>query len=131
MARVRFYEAEFDFAFNNPSGSPVGRYLAKKGNKVLVDASYQMGYRTGALLKSLSMTHTRMGVMGQKVSVKATAPHALMHHEGTVPHIIIAGAGKSLRFASKGGNVVYTTVVKHPGTSPNRYLSDQLNGMWN
>ena len=28
-------------------------------------------------------------------------------------------------FASKG-NVIYTTSVNHPGTKPNRYLTDNL-----
>lgn len=128
--RIRFYEAEFDWAFNNPSGKPIGRYIAKKGYQVLVGASYQAGYRTGQLIKSLSMSHERLGRNGHKVIVKATAPHALMHHEGTRPHTIIASNNSKLKFVAKGGNVVYTQMVKHPGTKPNKYLSDQLIGIW-
>lgn len=129
MAKVKFYDAEFDWFFNNPNGK-IGRYISKKGYKVLVEASYQAGYKTGQLINSLSMSHERLGRIGHKVIVKATAPHALIHHEGTAPHTIIATGNSRLRFVAKGGNVVYTKSVKHPGTQANKYLSDQLIGIW-
>lgn len=126
MAKVRFYNAEFNYAFNDPTGNPVGRYLRRKAIFMTTGAKIQAGYKTGALKKSISSNQTRQ-FYGQKLVIKATAPHALMHHEGTSPHIIIAGKdSKNFRFVAKGGNVVYTHVIKHKGTKPNRYLSDQL-----
>ena len=126
MAKVKFYNPEFNYAFKDPAGNPIGRYLRRKGVFMTTGAKIQAGYKTGALKKSISMSQSRTSY-GQKLVIKATAPHALMHHEGTSPHIIIAGKdSKNFRFVAKGGNVVYTHVIKHKGTKPNRYLSDQL-----
>lgn len=37
-------------------------------------------------------------------------------NEGTKPHIIRPRFASVLRFVARGGNVVYTTLVNHPGT---------------
>ena len=37
-------------------------------------------------------------------------------NDGTKPHIIRPRFAKVLRFVARGGNVVYTTLVRHPGT---------------
>jgi hypothetical protein len=48
-----------------------------------------------------------------------------MHHEGTRRHIIRAPQNKVLKF-QRGGQMVYATQVRHPGTKPNPYLREQL-----
>jgi hypothetical protein len=50
---------------------------------------------------------------------------ALMHHQGTRPHIIMPRRAQTLRFYSRG-RIVYSKLVHHPGTKPNRYLTDNL-----
>ena len=61
------------------------------------------------------------------VLVGSDSPIALLHHEGTRPHVIIPRTAKMLRFYPTGGNgFIYAKKVNHPGTKPNRFLTDNL-----
>jgi hypothetical protein len=123
MAYVVIRKAELDYLLNNPSG-PVGRHLAKKGSAVLVAARSQVGVRTGALRNSLHMRHLRDS-RGQFVRIGSPLNYALAHHEGTKPHRITPDRAQVLRFV-RGSTVVFAHSVMHPGTKPNRYLTDNL-----
>jgi len=123
MAVVNIRKAELDFLLNNPSGS-VGRYLARKGRMVTVAARAQVGVRTGALRASIHMRHLRDS-RGQFVRIGSALNYALMHHEGTKPHLITPNRAQVLRFV-KGSRVVYAHSVMHPGTKPNKFLTDNL-----
>jgi len=123
MAVVVFREPALDRYLNSPSGE-VGDYLAKKGNLIKAAAKRQVGVRTGALRASIHMRHLRDS-RGQYVKIGSPLPYALMHHEGTRPHMIYAKRGKVLKFVTKG-RLVYTHVVNHPGTKANKYLTDNL-----
>jgi len=87
-------------------------------------ATMQVGVDSGRLKKSLKMTHERAGT-GQFVKVGSKLNYALMHHEGTRPHIITPNRAQILAF-NKGSRVIYATQVRHPGTKANRYLKDNL-----
>lgn len=123
MVQVNFYQSEFDRFFNQPSGE-VGRYLIRRGRLVQQAAKRQVGKRTGALRASIHMRHQR-DTRGQYVWVGSTLPYALMHHEGTNPHMIFPNSAHRLVFMSKG-KLVFAHAVAHPGTLPNKYLSDNL-----
>ncbi len=120
--RVKFYPT-YDYEMDDPSGM-VGRYLRKRGEEILLAAKNQVGVDTGDLKKKLKLVHHRPKT-GQWLWIGAWNPHALMHHEGTRPHVITARNSPYLRFTA-GGRVIYTHSVMHPGTRPNRYLSDNL-----
>jgi hypothetical protein len=128
--RMKWNAAGIDWTLHNPSG-PVGRDLGNRGNRVLRGAKKLVGKDTRALEESLHVSQYRSS-MGQYVTVGSDAklaPHGLAHHEGTRPHIITpTGArGQYLIFrSSKTGGVVYATSVEHPGTKPNRYLTNAL-----
>jgi hypothetical protein len=50
--------------------------------------------------------------------------HALVHHEGARPHIIVPRGGNRLRFFwEKRGRWVSMTRVRHPGHDSNPYLT--------
>lgn len=123
LTDVNWKGSELDFLLNNPAGE-VGRDLSRRGRKVLVAARAQVGVDTGRLKSSLGMTHQR-DTRGQFVMVGSKLNHALMHHEGTRPHIITPSRSQVLVF-NKGGRVIYATQVRHPGTKANRYLKDNL-----
>ena len=123
MATVVIRKAELDFMLNNPSGD-VGRYLAKKGKIVQAAAKAQVGVRTGALRASIHMRHLRDS-RGQFIKVGSSLNYALLHHEGSKPHIIVPDRATILKFATRG-RVVYAHAVRHPGTKANRYLTDNL-----
>lgn len=117
------YQPNFDNFFYSTTGE-VGRYLAKRGFRVRRAAKKQVGFRTGALRSSIHMRHYRDS-RGQFIEVGSKLSYARMHHEGTKPHTILPNKRRVLRFFSKGF-MVYTLAVNHPGTRPNRYLSDNL-----
>ena len=108
---------------NNPSGD-VGRYLAKKGRIVQAAARSQVGVRTGALRASIHMRHLRDS-RGQYVKIGSALNYALLHHEGSKPHLIVPKRATVLKFATRG-RMVYAHAVMHPGTKANRYLTDNL-----
>jgi hypothetical protein len=123
MATVVFRKAELDFLLNSPEGD-VGKYLAKKGRLLMAAAKAQVGVRTGALRSSIHMRHLRDS-RGQYVKIGSNLDYALLHHQGTKPHVIRPDRAKVLRFV-RGSRIIYTTSVMHPGTKANRYLSDNL-----
>jgi hypothetical protein len=123
LQNITFYKSQTDFLLNNPGG-PVGRSLARRGRKVLAAARGQVGVDTGNLKKSLRMTHER-SARGQFVRVGSKLNHALVHHQGSRPHMITPKRSQVMVF-SKGTQIIYATSVRHPGTRANRYLTDNL-----
>lgn len=54
-------------------------------------------------------------------------PIALIHHEGSRPHVILPRKAKALAFVPRGSNrLVFAKRVNHPGTKPSRYLTDNI-----
>ena len=123
LTNITWDKAQLGILLDSPQG-PVGRDLARRGRKVLIAATGQVGVDTGRLKKSLKMTHER-GTRGQFVMVGSKLNYALMHHEGTRPHIITPNRAQVMVF-NKGPRVIYATSVRHPGTKANRYLKDNL-----
>jgi ABC-type uncharacterized transport system permease subunit len=107
----------------HPDGE-VGRYLKKQAAQLTTYAKIQAGVDTGALRNSVHYKMTRSS-RGLVALVGSDNRVALMHHQGTRPHIIMPRTAKTLRFYSRG-RIVYAQVVRHPGTQPNRYLTDNL-----
>lgn len=122
---VTIYKPILNYELNVPGGM-VGRHMLGIGMKIKVAAQRQVGVKTGRLRSSITVEQGTTGTR-QHVKIGSNLHYALMHHEGTRPHIITANPPKThLRFTNKRGGMVYTTSVMHPGTKPNRYLSSQL-----
>lgn len=131
FTRIKFepYEIALTYYLNEPRGQ-VGRYLYDKSITFITAAQRQVGVRTGELRSSITIHQKSRTKTGQTWKIGSYMPYAAMHHEGTRPHMI---QGKRvnqyrrrvLRF-SQGGTVVFAHRVMHPGTRPNRYLSDNL-----
>lgn len=107
----------------SPRGD-VGNYLRKRAISLQVLAKRQVGVDTGALKKSISYRVVRDG-KGLVATVGSNNRIALMHHNGTKPHFIRPRRAQTLRFYSHG-RIVYSKLVFHPGTKPNKYLTDNL-----
>lgn len=123
MAKVIFYPPAMDWLLKEPGG-PVGRWLSGLGREIRGLARRQVGYRTGALRASIHMRHER-DIRGQYIVVGSDLRYALLHHEGTKPHVITPKKAPMLVFASKG-RIVRAHRVMHTGTKPNRYLKDPM-----
>lgn len=108
----------------NRTDGGLWRYIESKKVAALSGAKRMVGVRTGRLQRSISWYHLK-NAAGQYAGLKASAPHALRHHEGTKPHQIRPNRAKALRFQQRGV-VVFSHSVMHPGTKPNPYLSAQL-----
>lgn len=123
MARVIFREKALDDMLNSPRGM-VGRYLRGRGLAIKAAAKGQVGFKTGALRASIHMRHSR-DARGQYVKIGSPLSYAQAHHEGTKPHLITPKTRGALRFFTDGF-MVFAHKVRHPGTRPNRYLTDNL-----
>jgi hypothetical protein len=122
MAKVTFFPT-MDWMLQSPEGD-VGRHLAATGRRITLAAKAKVGVKTGRLRRSIHMRHFR-DTRGQYVWIGSEVNYALMHHEGTRPHLIRPNRAKILVF-TKRGQVIRTSLVHHPGTRANKYLSDSL-----
>jgi hypothetical protein len=112
-----------DWTLKNPAGT-VGLHMKKISRKIVFAAKAQAGVRTGLLKFSIHGTQERTAT-GQLVKIGSNLPYALVHHEGSRPHMIRGRNGGMVRF-TQSSRVVYSRAVMHPGTRPNKYLADNL-----
>lgn len=116
----------------SPEGS-VGRLMISLATKVQELAKAQVGYdaskpsgdQGGEHLRDTIVKRIVQGVGGITVMVGSSHPIALLHHEGTKAHEIRPRTAQVLAF-EMGGQMVFATIVHHPGTKPNHYLTDPL-----
>jgi hypothetical protein len=101
----------------------VAKEMEKRALKVQAGAIRQVGKRTGKLARSIHTELTLRPLTGAYIG--SNVRYALMHHDGTKRHPIVAKPGRMLTFTSNGRRV-YARKVLHPGTAPNRYLTDNL-----
>ncbi|MDN5931176.1 MAG: hypothetical protein L0I24_08950 [Pseudonocardia sp.] len=124
----------FVYVGHRPNDSAIRALIRRSGDldarsaRVLTAARQQVGVASGTLLASLRREFGEDG-NGAYVDIVAgvdgLTPYALLHHEGTPPHVIRPRRRRALRFIA-GGQVVFSQKVNHPGTAPNRYLTDSL-----
>jgi hypothetical protein len=101
----------------------VGGRAARHGRLNLRDTIHVRLVHGGAYTGFLGGDESGLPV----VTVGSEDPIALLHHEGTRPHVIVPRNAAYLVFWSdRAGRVIYTKRVMHPGTKPNRYLTDNL-----
>lgn len=105
-------------------GGLVGNHITNLAAKTTALAKGQVGVETGALQSSINFT-VKFGAGPVSARIGSSNNIALLHHEGTKPHIIKPKNAKALVFQSRG-KIVYTKIVRHPGTKPNKYLTDSL-----
>lgn len=122
-----------------PNG-PVVRELIEAGELVKREAQRRVGVYQPPDAYSAANRRRRPGTLrdsivkrlvdrGGKVVLQVGSEDgiALLHHEGTEPHVIAARRRPMLVFYwPKVGRVVAFKRVNHPGTSPNRFLTDAL-----
>lgn len=123
MARFVLDRAVYEDITKSPTGM-TGRHLGKLGARLRMLARAQVGVKTGALKSSIRYKVARNG-RGLHVIIGSDNRISLLHHNGARPHIILPRRAQTLRFYSRG-RIVYAQVVRHPGTKPNRYLTDNL-----
>jgi hypothetical protein len=111
-------------AYTKTAKGPLWGILQRRGKLVISLARRQVGVDTGRLRASITMDHKTVRY-GQELKIGSKNKIAYLHHEGTKPHLIVPKTAPQLVFMSKG-RIIRTQMVKHPGTRPNQFLSDQL-----
>ena len=86
------------------------------------EAFYGAPWKTGKLARSLDIDIDEKG----EARIRALAPYAKFVIEGTRPHKIYPMNASCLVFKSAGGGLVFTRLVRHPGTKPDPFLTRAL-----
>ena len=96
------------------------------------EAFYSAPWRTGKLARSI-VTEIEDG----EAKLQALAPYAKFVIQGTRPHKIHPAGANVLAFKAKGGDLVFTRLVRHPGTKPNPFMQravdkarEQIDDIW-
>jgi hypothetical protein len=103
----------------------VGRRLHTLGTRIVASAKRQVGVKTGKLQRSIHMAHYSSG-RKQHIRIGSNMPYALLHHQGTKPHVILPKPPRTTLVFTKGARIIHSSVVMHPGTKANRYLTDPM-----
>lgn len=116
-------------------GSGPARYLGKKANAVAVMAKTIAPKKTGFMAASIAVDRNRneKGQYAFGYRVYTPVYYGFYVHEGTGPHVMSKYPG-TFRFAGTGsyfGQMVFTEVVRHPGTPAQPFLTDALVAMAN
>lgn len=115
----------YDEVFHSRDGT-VGRDLSRRATRVQLGAKAQTGVQSGRNKQDITKQWVNSRKDRLSIRVGSSQRHALMHHEGTRPHVIRARTAKAMRYVNKRGQVVFARQVMHPGTTPNHYLTDNL-----
>lgn len=124
MATFEKFDTEWNHLLRGKGGM-VYDHIDTLGKRLLQRAKQQVGKKTMALYKSIKASTASTGRGGPVATVVADNKIAMIHHNGSRPHIITPRRQTTLRFPVRG-KMVYTKLVNHPGTKPNRFLTDPL-----
>ncbi|MDQ1018975.1 hypothetical protein [Streptomyces afghaniensis] len=102
-------------------GGHIERRLARKTKRVADIARNEAPGRMGQFVD----WHIEEGPSGLQGVITCDHPAARFVLDGTRPHIIRPRHAKALRFEVDGG-VVYSAIVRHPGTRANNFLRRAL-----
>jgi HK97 gp10 family phage protein len=96
------------------------------------EAFYGAPWKSGKLARSIVVE-----VEDGEAKIQALAPYAKFVVEGTRPHEIHPAGASVLVFKARSGDLVFTRLVRHPGTKPNPFLQravdkarDQVDDIW-
>ena len=97
------------------------------------EAFYGAPWKSGKLARSLVKEIDEAGA----ATLKALAPYAKFVISGTRSHEIRPRSSDVLVFKTKSGDLVFTRLVRHPGTKPNPFLTravdkayEQIDDIW-
>jgi hypothetical protein len=129
-----FYGTALDQILRSPNGDAV-RLMMRRADYLqrAAKAQIRLGHIHGGSgfgnLRDSITKHVMSSAGGGMpiVTVGSDHPIALIHHNGTRAHVIQPRYRKALRFPghTKSG-WQFAKIVHHPGTKPNRYLTDNL-----
>lgn len=108
---------------------PVYRYVDQRAEALRLAVMAQAPVKTGKLRASIKTTRLWPGLPRNGTAVVADTEYALSVENGSQPHVIKPKNASVLRFPSRGGGVVFTHTVNHPGTAPNPFMRRALDSV--
>lgn len=102
-------------------GGVAYRHMSARTRRV---ARIAEGEAPGSMGRYIDWTVTE-GPRGLQGVITCTHPKVRFVLDGTRPHLIRPRRAKALRF-EVGGDVVFSKLVRHPGTRPNPFLQRAL-----
>jgi hypothetical protein len=109
---------EFDEVAGTLSGKLKCLLVERLAEVAYTEAYHGAPWKTGKLAKSIVKEVDEDGTS----VIRALAPYAKYVVKGTAPHEIRPVNASCLKFEAAGGDVVFTRLVRHPGTKPNPFL---------
>lgn len=119
MATTHVDDTALSAFIHDPQGG-IYKDLRQRGRRVARRARQLVGVESGSLRASIGV-ETAYGRKFPEVRVAANHRRAMMHHDGTPPHLITPERGRVLKF-KVAGKIVYAEKVDHPGTRANPFL---------
>jgi HK97 gp10 family phage protein len=107
---------DFDEVASKFSKELKQKLIEKLADIAYVAAFYGAPWKTGKLAGSIVKD-----VGDGEATIQALAPYAMYVVKGTAPHEIRPMNASVLAFES-GGGMVFTRLVRHPGTKPNPFM---------
>ena len=104
---------------------PIRRLLGEAADFAEKTMKEKAPARTGRLRRSI-----RKRVGRFEAEIGPTVPYAVYVEYGTRPHIIRPVRAHALRF-EVNGEVVFTRLVRHPGTKPQRFVRETAEELQN
>ena len=80
-------------------------------------AFYGAPWRSGILARSIVKE-----VEADSAVIRVLASYGIYVVGGTAPHVIRPACASCLAFRARSGTMVFTRLVRHPGTKPNPFL---------
>ena len=82
-------------------------------------AFYGAPWKSGNLARSIVKD-----VEADSVVIRVLARYGIYVVGGTAPHVIRPAGASCLAFRARSGEMVFTRLVRHPGTKPNPFLEE-------
>ena len=82
-------------------------------------AFYGAPWRDGNLARSIVKE-----VEADSAVIRVLAMYGIFVVSGTAPHVIRPAGASCLAFRARSGEMVFTRLVRHPGTKPNPFLEE-------
>ncbi|MBT0160671.1 hypothetical protein G4O51_11895 [Candidatus Bathyarchaeota archaeon A05DMB-2] len=108
---------EFDEVASKFSKELKQQLIERLADVAWAEAFYGAPWRTGRLAESIVKD-----VYEGEARIQALAPYAMYVVKGTAPHEIRPVNASCLRFETAEGDIVFTKLVRHPGTKPNPFM---------
>lgn len=128
-ADLRLDGAALQAYLDSPQGPPFLE-LGRRMDRVKGEAQGRVGVSKDTEagqphLRDAIVTRAGRDGKGAMWLVGAVHPVAWLHHQGTVAHVIVPRNATVLVFEIDG-ETVFSRRVNHPGTPPNKYLTDSV-----